>query len=729
MRYKYFFLLVIFLISNNIFAVNFTDITLSGDDRLLFKAEFEGQHAVFVSNPDDLSMQQMTALAEKMFLVDNGRTIVALNRFGVSTIPLSGGLPSLIKNYPSFAEGHIPLKGRLQDIAASPDGRWIIYIEPVSPGYGNLFIINTATGAKKIVSDRIELPGADFPVKWSPDSRLFVYSKGGRLFYFPILEDISVLINERFRMIGTGGINSILWGAQGDFYYLTGSTLYRVINPELFTRTIYGDFLSIGTVAVVLPFDFDHGFDRYWIAPDSGSILINKSGKSFFYFLLNENQNNASSVLPHIPLPYGAENVNVLWHSGKLTICYSLAKQIKTLRFDINRNSVNNVIVISNPVSANGVLSPDGTKAVFWGDNGLELWDYASWQLIQKLSSQKIYSCGWSNNRLLITGTADFIEEINITAAGFPRRMICVSGANESGFEDNARGQARIIVRTGNSWFAHDRNSWIPVSNVQPRPVFNSSDRYRVFLEPQSSGHFKNIPMIRSMQAAGTVSLVSKHTANKSFTLLRPLQIALCFDLYDDDTGLLQTLAALKRYNIRATFFINGDFIRRNPAAASAIATAGHETASMFYAPIDLSDTRYRITREFITQGLARNEDEFHKATGRELTILWHPPFYRSSNMVNSSASGAGYITISRSIDPGDWISRDDSLRLNMRQVTPSEMIDQIIQKRGTDIVVPVRLGLLPGGRDEYLFQRIDVLLDALMRSGYAVVPVSTVIR
>jgi hypothetical protein len=74
-------------------------------------------------------------------------------------------------------------------------------------------------------------------------------------------------------------------------------------------------------------------------------------------------------------------------------------------------------------------------------------------------------------------------------------------------------------------------------------------------------------------------------------------------------------------------------------------------------------------------------------------------------------------------------MSREDALRLNLRQIPPSEMIEQIIQKREPGAVIPIRLGLLPGGRDEYLFQRIEALLDALLRSGYEIVPVSAAIR
>ena len=723
----------------HIWGLSFSGLTISSDDRLLYKIDFESQHALFTTSLGDMTTRQLTAAAEKMYLVENGRTIIALNRFGASRIPVSGGLPSPLPGYPSFSQGNVPLKGRLQDIAVSSDGRWIIHIEPTSPGYGNLVLADITNGTRRVISERIELPGSAFPVKWSPDSRLFVYEKGGRLFYFPILNEVSALVDERFRMIGPGGINSVSWANNGNFYYFTGNTLYRVINPELFTRTIYGDFLSIGRVAAVLPLDFDSGFDDYWIAPDSGSVLINKSGKGLFFFLLSGNQNSTdastAAVLPHILVPFGSENFNVLWPSVRgdteLTVLYSLNGETAVRRFQVRGNTISQLAQGNSPISPVGTLSPDGTRAVFWGDNGLELWDYTNWRLIQRLSRDAVFSCEWLNNRQIVIGNSKFIEEINITSSAYPRRRICLSGAEEFGFEEGVRGPSRILAKIGSDWFASDgTGAWVLANNAQIRPAFLSSDRFRVFLEPQgTAGHFRNIPMIRSMSSTGTLSLVSRHTPNNAFTPGRPAQIALCFDLYDDDTGLQQVLSALRRYNIRATFFLNGEFIRRNPHAVNAIISAGHETASMFYSPIDLSDTRYRITQEFIARGLARNEDEFHRVTGRELSILWHPPFYRSSTQVNAAAAASGYITVERSIDPGDYLSREDALRLNLRQIPPAEMIEQIIQRRESGAVIPVRLGLLPGGRDEYLFQRINVLLDALMRSGYEVVPVSAVIR
>jgi len=726
-KFFLFLLLSLFLPVFHLAGISFNDLNLSNDDRFLFKAEFESQQAVFVSTLSDMSIQMLTAFPEKLQLVDNGRIIIAINRFGAVRIPVTGGLPAAIPGYPSFAGGKVPLKGRLQELAASADGRWALYLEPVSPAYGNLFLADVSSGAKRLISEKVELPAAEFPAKWSPDSRLFVYSKGGRLFYVPITGEMSALIDERFRMIGSGGINSVLWDSNGRFYYFTGNTLYCVRNPELFTRTIYGDFLSIGSVAALLPFDFDSNLDSFWIAPDFSSILINKNGKNLFIFRLGENQ-GIDAGRPHA-IPYGAENLNVLWSSsGRLAVVFSLQNETMVHLFEISERQI--VYLNSNlgiPMSSNGALSPDGSTAVFWGEDGLELWDFTNWRLVQKIRGEPVFSCAWINNGQLVSGNGRFIEEINIS--DITRRQICLSGAEEIGFEAGPRGPPRILARMKDDWFVTDGGSpWLVVYNPVLRQISTSSEKYRVYLEPQRSGHYKNIPMVRNIYSTGTESFVAGHSANGAYIPERQIQIALCFDLYDDDTGLSQVLAALRRYNIRATFFMNGDFIRRNPLGAAAIAEAGHETASLFYAPIDFSDSRYRITREFITQGLARNEDEFFNATGKELSLLWHPPFFRSSDVINTAAAAVGYATAARTIDPGDWLSREDAVRLNLRQISPSQMIEQIMEKKENGAVVPVRLGLLPGGRNEYLFQSIDVLLDALIRSGAGIVPVSAVV-
>jgi peptidoglycan/xylan/chitin deacetylase (PgdA/CDA1 family) len=383
------------------------------------------------------------------------------------------------------------------------------------------------------------------------------------------------------------------------------------------------------------------------------------------------------------------------------------------------------------PASCNAALSPDGTKAVFWGESGLELWDCVNWRLIQILSKDPVLFCAWINNQEIVTGNSKLIERLNVSDINAPHRLICLSGAEEYGFEDGAF-PLRILAKTGTEWYITDgNNSWTQAANFKLRNVSLASSKFRVFLETTSKGAFKNVPMVRNLLSANTAPVVSGSFVNEVAARgwnAGETHVALGLDLYDDDSGLSQVLEALRQFNIKATFFLNGDFIRRNPLAAAAIIKDRHEAASLFYAPIDLSDSRFRAGPEFIAQGLARNEDEFFRVTGKELTPLWHPPFFRNSAAINSAAAAAGYITVSRDVDPGDWMARDESIRLGIRQYSASEMIERIIAGKKRGAVIPVRLGFAPGGRDDYLFNRVNVLLDALIRSDCIIVPVSAVV-
>jgi peptidoglycan/xylan/chitin deacetylase (PgdA/CDA1 family) len=232
--------------------------------------------------------------------------------------------------------------------------------------------------------------------------------------------------------------------------------------------------------------------------------------------------------------------------------------------------------------------------------------------------------------------------------------------------------------------------------------------------------------MVRNITSVGTRSLLPGVDYQGRRAGLR--ELGLCFDLYDDAEGLPWVLEALNRFGVKATFFLNGEFIRRHPGAAKDIADAGHEAASMFFAPLDLSDSRYRISGDFIARGLARNEDEFFKAAGAELSLLWHPPYYASSTEIAAAAFRAGYTTLGRDFDPLDWVNREEEQRLGLAQYSASDLIDRIIEAKTPGALIPIRMGLLPGGRKDYLFSRINVLLDALFREGYTVVPVSVLL-
>jgi peptidoglycan/xylan/chitin deacetylase (PgdA/CDA1 family) len=738
--------------------VSFRGLDLSEDNRLLFRAESSGggslpQSGLFISRLTDLALRQITAFPEKMELIGNGRILQVRNAFGALRIPAAGGLPQTIPGFPSFASGASPAGGRVEDMAASGDGRWILYVEPVTFAYGNLVLIDAEGGTKRIVARNVDRPGRFFPACWSPDSRVFVYSRGGRLFYYPVYAAPAAPADERYRLIGEGAVNAASWSRMGDFYYLHGSTVYRVRGSELFARALYADFLETGTVAGRLPFEFDDNFDAFWIAPDSRSLLISKGGRNVFYYPLDGSE--TESVLPYVVIPRSAYKLDVLWSpSGTLTLIASTLKNGAAAWRLETAGAARSFTPLEAPAGSSAALSPDGSRALFWGDRGVVLYDYVNWRALQTLSAVPAYACVWISNDEVISGDAFRIERIRISGppvnAGPPRRtLICLAGAEEYGFEEGGR---RILARNNGAWFASDgAGPWEAAANPVLRRPSQVSGRYRVYLEGRSAGPYKNIPMIRNTASVGTAPLlpgfpgddalsppgvpagVSTDTAPPGVfnhglrTGLR--EAALCFDLYDDDTGLPQVLDALNRFGVRATFFMNGEFIRRCPEAVRDIARAGHEAASMFFAPINLSDARYRVDADFIARGLARNEDEYFKAAEAELGLLWHAPYFNASGEIAAAASRAGYLTVGRDVDPLDWVSREDTKNLGLIQYSASAMIDRIMNLKQPGSIIPIRLGLLSGGRQDYLYLRIDVLLDALVRSGYSVAPVSAIVE
>ncbi|MDR0785793.1 MAG: polysaccharide deacetylase family protein [Treponema sp.] len=742
--------------------VSFSGLNLSNDSRLLFQAQYSGvgnsnQDALFLSRLTDLVLRQLTMFPEEMVSLENGSVIQIQNAFGCARIPVRGGLPTLVNGFESFVENVSASKGRIEPVAASKDGKWIIRIEPVSAAYGNLTLMNVDSGKQTFISDHVERPDRRFPALWSPDSQVFIYERGGNLYYYPVGGTISQ--DERYRLIGEGGVASAAWGESGDFFYIKGSTVYRVRGSEVFFRSIYRDFLEIGVPMGILPFPFDKNFDEFYVSPDSNMLLLFKGGKNLFLYPLGANDVDS---LPFLRLPESCFKITTLWAPDSITVVANIRKQGEKVSAAFRLNTAAYIYDAFTPVTLpaflNAALSPDGKRILFWGEKGVVLFDNINMQVLQEVSENQTYSCVWLGNEEFVVGDAKKIERVSVGKDGLERGLVCLASADVFAFgsqttptadgkEPPLDGSAMILAKNEEKWFVTDgRDAWNEIDAPSIREVSVVSGRYRVYLEKQNGGDFENLPMIRNTATVGTLPLLrvnrvggeprrtenQKTGGNGRATSPAPLSkpsVAICFDLYDDNTGLNDTLAALDAFGVKATFFLNGEFMRRHPQAVHDIADAGHETASMFFAVINLSTSRYQIDADFISRGLARNEDEFFQITGKELQLLWHPPFYATSSDIEAAASKAGYLSISRDIDPMDSFSNDDIARMGVLQTPASGMVDRIMETKRAGSIIPIRLGLLSGGRNDYLFNRVNVLLDALIKEDYSIGTVSDVIK
>jgi hypothetical protein len=707
--------------------IRFSGLDISNDGKAFFRVDsYNGVHeesALFVSQLVDLSLKQLTAFPGNIDLLENGRMILVRNSFGWTRIPVAGGIPVLFKEHPSFIERSDVSATAIKNAEVSKDGKWLVALESVSAAYGNLALVNISSGAKTSVASRVEKSDRAIPVRWSPDSQAFIYERDRKLYYYQT-PAAAPQVEERRRLIGDGSIACIAWEEKGDFFYINGSTVYRIKGSEIFFRSMYRDFLEIGSRAGTLPFAFDPDFDEFHAAPDANSILISKANgvnRTLFFYPLGASDGTA---LPCLQLPKLCSGVTTLWSSANIiTIIAHNGTGQSMYRLNAGDNAETSFIPLASPGMDNAALSPDGSHVILWGEKGAVLYDYRTWRHIQSMSDTPVYDCLWLGDDFIIIGDEKRIERIHINKDNSAtRHLICLSSVDNVVFE---AGTNRILAQNNGTWFGTDGHlAWSELREPVMRPTSLVSGRYRVYLEKQESGIYENLPMIRNITSVGTTPLIRIRDSN---AFADGGAIGLCFDVYDDATGLSHVLDALDFFNIKATFFLNGEAIRRHPEAAKRIADAGHEAASLFFAPLDLSTPRYIIDNNFISRGLARNEDEFFAATGKELALLWHPPFYVASPKIKEFALSAGYKTVIRNVDSGDAVTRAEALRLGLPFRSASAMIEVIMEKKRNASIIPVRLGVLEGGRDTYLYNRIFVLLDALTGAGYSVVPVSKV--
>jgi peptidoglycan/xylan/chitin deacetylase (PgdA/CDA1 family) len=208
----------------------------------------------------------------------------------------------------------------------------------------------------------------------------------------------------------------------------------------------------------------------------------------------------------------------------------------------------------------------------------------------------------------------------------------------------------------------------------------------------------------------------------------RRREVSLVFNAIDTVEGLTDILNTLSEYGIRTTFFINGEFIRRHPGAVQEIAEAGHEIGSLFYIHFNMTDARYQMDKEFVKRGLARNEDDYFQVTEKELSLLWHAPFYFVNSKIIEAAHEMNYIHVGRDIDSLDWVTTEQAAKSSGVYMPSVELVQRIINLKKPGSIISIRIGQTEGTREDYLFHNLDVLINGLISRGYSIVPVSLLI-
>lgn len=748
-----FFLLLVS--SGFLFAeVEFGGLDLSPDGVLLFSAETTAPgngsyETMFSADLNTGKIRQLSFYPEHAMLLPENDQFQVQNRFGVFRTNTDLEAMQPIEDFPSFVNGKEIETGKINTVGSSPDGEWLLYMASTSFGYGDLVLYEIDTRRKITVSQGVELSLSRKAASWSPDSKYFVYSRQGRLYYFSldqILKDR--LIAEEYRVLGKGRISSIRWSAMNDLYYITDSLVYKVLSAEFFTRSLYSELLEVGEIVGKLPFGFDPNFDSFTISPDGRKILFDKGGRNIVLHVLKSSDflsTGDTFSLPYLYLPRNTRVKKILWSLDDVItlLTGSIEKGAATTgvyRFRLQDREKPPVFSKTEDAGVIDImLSPDGTKAALLTGDRVIIKDYSTWQSLKSYEHNAPLSVSWLDDRVLIVAGRDLTETIDTDDGS--RVLISLSRVDRFGYAEDGTVRAEVTGRA----FAYGESGWAETEEGSIGEAAVHSSGHRVYLEPAAGGSYANMVMVRRVEGFGTFPLFPyPEKEYESFpekddpvdlvnfthgSRIRRREVALVFNAIDSVEGLTEILNVLSEYSLRCTFFINGEFMRRNPEAVREIADSGHEVGSLFYVNFDMTDARFRVDKDFIKRGLARNEDDYFNLTGREISLLWHTPYYFTNTDIIQASREMNYSYIGRDVDPLDWAWKMGSSFDAGAGRSAADMVERIIELKKPGSIIPLRIGEAVDVRSDYLFQYLDLMINGLVSLGYEVVPVSTLIE
>ena len=171
----------------------------------------------------------------------------------------------------------------------------------------------------------------------------------------------------------------------------------------------------------------------------------------------------------------------------------------------------------------------------------------------------------------------------------------------------------------------------------------------------------------------------------------------------DDIDLILQTL---KKYNVRITFFMVGDWVDKYPEQVKKISKAGHEIAnhSLSHAHVNQLDYEKNVEQ------IVKCSEKIEKITGKK-TTLYRGPYGEYNDTVINAAKDTNHMTIQWSIDALDY-----------KALTGEQMWERIEPKLENGSIILMHNGT------ENTANSLEFIITNIKNKGYNIVPVSELI-
>jgi cellulose synthase/poly-beta-1,6-N-acetylglucosamine synthase-like glycosyltransferase/peptidoglycan/xylan/chitin deacetylase (PgdA/CDA1 family)/spore germination protein YaaH len=195
-------------------------------------------------------------------------------------------------------------------------------------------------------------------------------------------------------------------------------------------------------------------------------------------------------------------------------------------------------------------------------------------------------------------------------------------------------------------------------------------------------------------------------------------EVALTFDDGPDPTWTPMVLDILKKYNVKATFFLVGSQAEQYPDLVQRIVAEGHLVGNHTYTHANLS----LLSPEQIQIELNATQRLIESITGRS-TTLFRPPYNADSaptslaelTPLKEVQDDLGYLIVMENIDPEDWARPGTDV-----------IVDRVkeLRKEGSLILLHDA-----GGNREQTVAALPQIIDWLQTRGDQIVPLSDLLQ
>ncbi len=664
----------------------------------------------------DGSPDILTCYPEQMELLNQKEILQIRNRYGIARYSRKTGELSWIEKTDVMPENIVPVV----PYDVSPNGKYFCRIERTSIYSGNLTVVNTETGKSSVLCENVLNSYEDLPVKWSPDSSVLIYEKNGAVYFCnPDAVLRGVEIDERYRKVGRGTINSVFWASSKYIAYIDDYLLYRINSKELYTLGLYSGIIGQGKPMGRLPFQFNPLTDKFSCNSEVTSTVVIQNSRFFTYLNVRSASCDYMDVI--YSRPYTESNASlvgtyVFWDEADKPILW---QEILPYDRTAEAGAVYKLDSVSQKVlelqdSGKPFISPDGSKVAFFAGSTVYVYDINSWKRVSALSGEKVVSAIWIDDLNLYIGGEKTIKRLNIITN--QTELVTLSSVTSGYFNTSDKS---IIADSGKADFYRfnsKKRTWTKTDEVFSFAPGKQNGRYRVFLGTTPNKNYENALYVRSLSKKAVTIPLYKESAKKQ---AEKKKVALAFELYDNADGLPFILSELNKFNVKGSFFINGEFIRRYPSETKQVVANGHLCASMFFTTANLSESSFVINEDFVRRGLARNEDEFYDCTKNELTLYWHSPYYAVTPEIITYGGNAGYTYVNACSDFSEFSNPNSD---------PEKVIRKYCQglEKSNGGVVSVIGGFSQSNHARPLYKYVALLISVLLDSGYELVDLNS---